>query len=96
MDVLIHMTCRDAARLAAPLGRALTSRGATWGCFITNDAVFAADDAAFIEAVKGASRAVVCEHSWDLHMAGRDNPFERGSQTINSGLMADAARVVSL
>ncbi|MBB4302761.1 hypothetical protein GGD81_001797 [Rhodobium orientis] len=96
MDVLIHMTCRDSARLAAPLGRALTSRGAEWVCFLTNDAVFAADDADFMAAIDGAKRAVVCEHSWDIHMPGRDSPFERGSQTINSGLMADAARVVSL
>jgi hypothetical protein len=29
-------------------------------------------------------------------MAGKDCPVERGSQTVNSALMAEAARVVSL
>ena len=96
MDVLIHMTCRDAVSLAMPLAQALNRRGADWGCFLTNDAVLAAEHKEFIKAAKSAGRAVVCEHSWDLHMAERDNPFERGSQTVNSALMADAARVVSL
>ncbi len=96
MDVLIHMSSREATGLAVNLADALTRRGADWACFLTNDAVTAADTPAFVEAVKSASRAVVCEHSWDQHMTGRDNPFERGSQTINSALMAEADRVVSL
>jgi len=96
VDILIHMTSRDGVTLATQLARALTRRNASWGCFVTNDAVLAADDPDFVATLAGAAEAVVCEHSWDLHMAGKDCPFRRGSQTINSSLMADAARVVSL
>lgn len=96
MDVLLHITSPAAAPMAAALGRAFTARGARWGCFLTNDGVRALDDAGFVAAVQGAARAAVCEHSWDAHMAGRDCPVERGSQTVNSALVAEAARVVSL
>ncbi|PLX37630.1 MAG: hypothetical protein C0606_04920 [Hyphomicrobiales bacterium] len=96
MDVLLLISSADAAPLATPLGRALTRAGASWGCFLTNDGVKVAGDAAFAAALVGAERRVVCEHSWDLHMDGHDCPLERGSQTINSALVAEATRVVSL
>jgi len=96
MDVLLHITTPDAARLAAPLARALTAKGATWGCFLTNDGVRNLDDGDFSALLAKAARVAVCEHSWDLHMPGRACPVERGSQTINSALMAEAGRVVSL
>ncbi|MEJ2433836.1 MAG: hypothetical protein P8Y53_12015 [Pseudolabrys sp.] len=81
MDVLLHVTSPDAARVAAPLGRALTAKGATWGCFLTNDGVRALDDAGFADAVKSA---------------GRVSSAEQASQTVNSALMAEARRVISL
>ena len=96
MEVLLHVTTPDAARIAAPLGRALTAKGATWGCFLTNDGVRALDDRDFTAALTGASRVAVCEHSWALHMQGRECPTEQASQTLNSALMAEAGRVVSL
>lgn len=96
MDVLLHITTPGAARIAAPLARAFTAKGATWGCFLTNDGVRSLDDRAFAPALAQAARVAVCEHSWDLHMPGRECPVERGSQTINSALMAEARRVVSL
>lgn len=96
MDVLLHITTPKAAPVAAALGRALTAEGANWSCFLTNDGVKVLKDDAFAEAARDAARVAVCEHSWDLHMAGRDCPAERGSQTVNSALMAEAARVVSL
>lgn len=96
MDVLLHITTAEAAPLATGLGRALGAEGASWGCFLTNDGVKALDDAGFAAASEGAARVAVCEHSWDLHMAGKDCPVERGSQTVNSALMAEAVRVVSL
>lgn len=96
MDVLLHLTTPDAVRIAAPLGRALTNRGARWGCFLTNDGVKALNDGDFIAIVQGAERAAACEHSWDLHMVGQACPVEKGSQTINSALMAQAAKVISL
>lgn len=96
MDVLLHVTTPGAARLAVPLVRALTAKGATWACFLTNDGVRSLDDADFAAALVTAARAAVCERSWDLHMPGRICPVERGSQTVNSALMAEARRVVSL
>jgi len=96
MDVLLHIASPGAARIAAPLGRALTAKGARWGCFLTNDGVRAFDDESFAAVAASASRVCVCEHSWEQHMAGRTCPAERGSQTVNSALMAEARRVVSL
>lgn len=96
MDVLLHITTPDAATMATALGRALSAQGAQWGCFLTNDGVKVLDDAAFDAVRKMAARVAVCEHSWDQHMLGHDCPVERGSQTVNSALMAEATRVVSL
>jgi hypothetical protein len=96
MDILLHVTNPDAVRIAAPLGRALTAKGATWGCFLTNDGVRALDDKDFAAALAGAARVAVCEHSWEQHMQGRECPAEQASQTLNSALMAEAGRVVSL
>ena len=96
MDVLLHLTDPDAVRIAKPLASALTRQGASWGCFLTNDGVTALSDADFLSISKNAERIAVCEHSWDLHMAGQTCPVEKGSQTINSVLMAEAAKVVSL
>lgn len=96
MDVLLHITTPDAAPIAAGLGWALTAEGASWACFMTNDGVKAMDNDSFSTALDHAARAAVCEHSWDIHMAGKDCPVERGSQTVNSALMAEASRVVSL
>ena len=96
LDILLHIANPAAARIAAPLARAFAARGVRWGCFLTNDGVRALGDAAFAATLSTAARAVVCEHSWDQHMPGRQCPAERGSQTINSALMAETARVVSL
>ena len=96
MDILLHITTTNAAPLDAALGRALNAKGARWAAFLTNDGVKALDDGGFVAASAGAARIAVCEHSWDLHMAGRDCPAELGSQTVNSLMMAEATRVVSL
>ncbi len=95
MDILIHITTPTAAPMAAALGRAFNAKGAAWAAFATNDGVKALGDAGFLAACEGAARVAACEHSWDLHMTG-DCPVERGSQTVNSGLMAEADRVISL
>lgn len=96
MDVLLHITTPQSANAAKALGRAFTAQGASWACFLTNDGVKVLSDADFVAMAKDATRMAVCEHSWDLHMLGQDCPVERGSQTVNSALMADAARVISL
>jgi len=95
MDILLHITTPTAAPIAAALGRALSAKGARWAAFLTNDGVKVLDDKAFAAVSKGAARVAACEHSWDLHMSG-DCPVERGSQTVNSALMAEADRVISL
>lgn len=96
MDVLLHITSPKSAPIASALGRAFNAQGATWACFLTNDGVKVLDDPAFNAARTGAVRSAVCEKSWEIHMAGHDCPVERGSQTLNSSLMAEAVRVVSL
>ncbi|OIP82002.1 MAG: hypothetical protein AUK37_09900 [Rhodobacterales bacterium CG2_30_65_12] len=96
MDVLLHISTPQAAPIAAALGWALTAHGASWACFMTDDGVKVLADQSFSTAVDHAVRVAVCEHSWDLHMAGQECPVDRSSQTVNSGLMAEAARVVSL
>lgn len=95
MDILLHITTPAAAPVAAALGRALSAKGASWAAFLTNDGVKVLGDPVFTAACAGAERVAACEHSWDLHMTG-DCPVERGSQTVNSGLMAEADRVISL
>ncbi len=94
---MLHVTSREAVAVAIPLMRALHRGGADWACFVTNDGAELLRDAGFVAALQSAGRAVVCEHSWEA--AGgkaEDCPIERGSQTINSAMMAEADRVVSL
>ena len=96
MEILLHITTPDAVRIATPLGQALARQGVAWGCFLTNDGVKLLGDPAFIDAGSSALRLVVCEKSWETHMSDRECPVEMGSQTINSALMAEAHKVVSL
>ncbi len=97
MEIMVHITSRNAAAVAAPFMRALSRAGVSWGCFVTNDGVALLREDDFIESVSGAARAVACEHSWEkVGGTAADCPIERGSQTINSIMMAEAARLVSL
>ncbi len=97
MEIMVHISSADGAAVATPLMRALTRAGVAWGCFVTNDGVRLLEDDGIIEALGGAARAVVCEHSWEkAGHAATDSPIERGSQTINSLMMAEAGRLVSL
>ena len=96
MDVMLHVTSPEAGVVAIPLMKALGRGGVDWACFVTNDGTELLREEAFVEALQSAGRAVVCEHSWEAFggSAG-DCPIERGSQTINSAMMAEADRVVS-
>lgn len=97
MDVMVHVTTPESGPIASPLMRALSRAGIDWGCFVTNDGVRLLRDDAFVTALAGARRAVVCEHSWEkAGGTAPDCPIELGSQTINSAMMADAARLISL
>lgn len=96
MEVLILVTCRDAAAIAAPLAQSCTRAGISWGAFFTNDGVEALQDTAVAGAMAGASRAVACQESWNRYLPERACPVELGSQTDNSAMLADAERIVSL
>ncbi len=97
MEIMVHISSGDGIAVAAPLMRALTRAKVAWGCFLTNDGVRLLDDDGIIEALGGAARAVVCERSWEkAGGAAADCPVERGSQTINSAMMAETRRLVSL
>lgn len=96
MEILLHIATPEGARVGASLARACARAGVSWSCFLTNDGVRALADPAFVAAVKPATRAAVCKHSWDRYMNGAPCPIELSSQTINSALMAEARHVVSL
>ncbi len=97
MEVMVHVTSRKAGFIAVPIMRALGRGSIDWACFVTNDGAELLRQPAFLEALGTAGRAVVCEHSWEQSGGNADScPMERGSQTINSTMMADAERLVSL
>lgn len=96
MDVMLHVSSADAAPTVLSLARACARAGIKWGCFFTNDGVRALTDSAIVDVLAGAERAAVCEHSWQQVMGDGVPPIEAGSQTVNSAMMAEAERVVSL
>lgn len=97
MEVLLHVTTPEGAAVGAALARACARAGIAWGCFLTNDGVRALADPAFVAALRPAARVAACEYSWHQHMGNNIAcPVELSSQTINSTLMGEAQRVVSL
>ncbi|GIX27422.1 MAG: hypothetical protein KatS3mg123_1303 [Burkholderiales bacterium] len=94
--MLFHVSHRGAGRYLFPLVAAARRRGgATVACFFTFDGVLVAADPRLKE-VLGEGRAVACDESWRRLRPGEPCPVEAGSQTVNSALMAEAKRVVSL
>jgi hypothetical protein len=96
VDILFHVGSAAGGKLLLPLARACQRRGATFAAFFTHDGVAGLADAALREALGAAERAVVCEESWNHHCPGTACPVELGSQTVNSALMGEARKVVSL
>lgn len=96
MEILLHMTNPSGARIGVALARACERAGIIWGCFVTNDGVRVLADPAFVQALRSASRAVACEHSWRHYMGEMPCTVKLGSQTVNSELVAEARRTVSL
>lgn len=96
MDLLFHVTTSEGGRLLPPLARAAGRAGCRFAAFFTHEGVLALTYADLAAALAGAERAVVCEESWHRFCPGRACPVEPGSQTLNSALMSEAARVVSL
>ena len=95
MDILFHVTTEGGAQLLLPLARACRRRGRAFGAFFTHEGVRGLLDAELQKALEG-SRAVVCEESWHRFCADAACPVELGSQTTNSALMGEEAKVVSL
>ena len=96
MNTLIVITTRNSGKIAVPLMHGLSRAGENWSCFFTNDGVEVIRETACQEAIKFAQRAVVCEHSWDSLSVHTHCPVEMGSQTINSSMMTEVDRVISL
>lgn len=95
IDILFHVSTADGAHYLAPLARACRRRGRPFAAFFTHEGVRGLPSADLQAALEGA-RVVVCEKSWRRFRAEVPCPAELGSQTVNSALMGDSRRVVSL
>lgn len=95
MDLMYVISSPGAAEVLVPLLSACRRRGASWGCFFTDDGVQALDDARVRDLMSCAQRAVACELSWERFQHGRECPVELGSQTNNSAMMSEARHVIS-
>ncbi|MDA8094201.1 MAG: hypothetical protein M0T84_09885 [Betaproteobacteria bacterium] len=96
MDLMFLVSRPDAGRMLAPLMRACRRRGVSWGCFFTNAGVRVLLDSNVVEQLGCASKAIACEFSWERHMGHARCPVELGSQTGNSALVAETAKIISL
>lgn len=96
MDVFFHVSNAGAGRIFAGLARACARRGVRFACFFTHDGVRLLEEPEARAAAAAAARAAVCEHSWRRYRGDAPCPVERASQTLNSELAGEAARVVSL
>jgi hypothetical protein len=95
MDLLFHVTTAGGGDLLQPLTLAAKRAGARCAVFFTHEGVIGLKNPALVSALGGV-RAVVCEESWHRFCPGLECPVENGSQTINSALMSEARKVVSL
>ena len=94
--LLIHVSTPASGAITVALADACRRAGIAWSCFLTNDGVKVLADEALVAALDGAERAVACEKSWAEFMGGAACPVELGSQTVNSALMGEADKVVSI
>ncbi len=95
MDILFHVGTEAGARFLLPLALACRRGKHAFGAFFTHEGVRGLLDAEVQAALQDA-RAVVCEESWHRFCGEATCPVELGSQTVNSALMGEAKRVVSL
>jgi hypothetical protein len=96
MDVLFIVSTPEGGRVLAPLANACRRRGANWGCFFTNDGVAALGDPGVQKILHCTDSAVACEHSWARFHGEAPCPVTLGSQTNNSAMLGQAARVIGL
>lgn len=95
MDILFHVSTEAGAQFLLSLARACRRGNHVFAAFFTHEGVRALLDAELRAALEG-SRAVVCEESWHRFCGQAACPAELGSQTVNSALMGEARKVVSL
>lgn len=96
MDILFHVSTADGGRFLLPLAQSCRRVGCAFGAFFTHEGVLGLKDAGLQAALESATQAVVCEESWHRYCGDAACPVEQGSQTVNSAMMGDARRVVSL
>jgi len=96
LKILFHVATEDGARFLLPLAQACRRGGHAFAVFLTHEGARGLNDARLQAALRDAARAVVCEESWHRFCPGAQCPVELGSQTVNSALMGEAQRVVSL
>ncbi len=96
MDILFHVSTEEGARFLLPLARACHRGGYAFGAFFTHEGVRGLKREDLQSVLRDAARAVVCEESWHRFCGDMTCPVESGSQTVNSALMGETARVVSL
>ncbi len=96
LELLIIISTPESGDIANELGKAARRRDINWAVFFTNDGVLTLADREFAKTVSSASQAIVCQESWQHHMAACDCPVELGSQTNNSALASKAQHIVSL
>lgn len=96
MDILFHVSTADGGSFLLSLAQACRRAGCRFGAFFTHEGVLGLKDAALQAALEYASQAVVCEESWHRFCGELPCPVEQGSQTVNSAMMGEARRVVSL
>lgn len=96
MELLIIVTSAKSGTVLMPLAQACRRANINWGVFFTNDGVQALADTGISEAMQSMDRAVACQESWQRFVPESECPVELGSQTNNSVMVAEAARIVSL
>lgn len=96
MDILFHVSTADGGRFLLPLAQSCRRVGCAFGAFFTHEGVLGLKDAGLQAALESATQAVVCEESWHRYCGDTACPVEQGSQTVNSAMMGNARRVVSL
>jgi hypothetical protein len=95
MNILFHVSTAGGGALLVPLAQAAKRANASFAVFFTHEGVLGLKDTGLVTALAD-SRSVVCEESWHRFCPGLACPVENGSQTINSGLTAEADKVVAL
>lgn len=96
MDILMVVSNPDSAPILVSVLAACRRRGTRCGLFFTNDGVKALVDSKLRQALPWADQAIVCEHSWHRFMADQPCPVQQGSQTDNSLMVGQAAKILSL